>query len=122
MAVERRTLVVCSLEELLAFVASFLEASADADKHQAGDDSSHTETIGDDVHTTPRPGGRALWSVRHRGGSLTHRGSLTVPSPERTTLRGARAGVHEELERLEGVVPPGGTGMTASGAPISTSS
>lgn len=43
-------------------------------------------------------------------GILTRGGSLTVPRPERTTLRGARAAVHGELERLESVVPAGRTG------------
>lgn len=38
-------------------------------------------------------------------GTLTHGGTLTVPRPERTALKGARAAVHEELERLESVTP-----------------
>ncbi len=42
-------------------------------------------------------------------GILTHGESLTVPRPERAALRGARAAVHGELERLESVVPAGRT-------------
>jgi hypothetical protein len=42
-------------------------------------------------------------------GILAHRGSLTIPEPERTALSGARAAVHAELERLESVVPAGRT-------------
>jgi hypothetical protein len=42
-------------------------------------------------------------------GILSHRGSLTVPEPDRAALRGARAAVHGELERLEGAVPSGRT-------------
>jgi hypothetical protein len=42
-------------------------------------------------------------------GIVTRGGSMTVPSPERSTLRGAGAAVHEELERLEGRVPAGRT-------------
>jgi hypothetical protein len=38
---------------------------------------------------------------------LTHGGSLAVPKTERTALRGERAAVHGELERLESVVPAG---------------
>jgi hypothetical protein len=38
---------------------------------------------------------------------LTHGGSLAVPRTERTALRGERAAVHGELERLESVVPAG---------------
>ena len=40
-------------------------------------------------------------------GILIHGGHLTVPRRERVALRGARAAVHGELERLEGVVPAG---------------
>jgi hypothetical protein len=40
---------------------------------------------------------------------LAHRASLTAPGPERAALRGARAAVHAELERLESVVPVGRT-------------
>ena len=36
---------------------------------------------------------------------LTHGGSLAVPKTERTALRGERAAVHGELERLESVMP-----------------
>lgn len=38
-------------------------------------------------------------------GIQTHGGSLTVPAPERAVLRGARAAVHGELERLESLMP-----------------
>jgi hypothetical protein len=41
-------------------------------------------------------------------GVLTHGGSLMVPGPARA-LRGARAAVHGELERLESLVPAGRT-------------
>jgi len=40
-------------------------------------------------------------------GTLTHGGGLTVPGPERTVLRGARAAVHGEIERLETLVSAG---------------
>ena len=40
-------------------------------------------------------------------GFLTHGGHLMVPRRERAALRGARAAVHGELERLESVVPGG---------------
>ena len=40
-------------------------------------------------------------------GILIHGGHLTVPSPQRAVLRGARAAVHGEIERLESVVPAG---------------
>lgn len=42
-------------------------------------------------------------------GTLTHGGTLTVPRPERAALKGARAAVHEELERLESITPAGRT-------------
>jgi len=42
-------------------------------------------------------------------GFLIHGGHLTVPRPQRAALRGARAAVHGELERLESVVPGGRT-------------
>jgi hypothetical protein len=42
-------------------------------------------------------------------GTLTHGGNLTVPRPERAALKGARAAVHEELERLESITPAGRT-------------
>jgi hypothetical protein len=42
-------------------------------------------------------------------GTLTHGETLTVPRPERAALKGARAAVHEELERLESVTPAGRT-------------
>jgi hypothetical protein len=42
-------------------------------------------------------------------GVLTHGGSLAVPRPEGAALRGARAAVHGELERLESVMPAGRT-------------
>lgn len=42
-------------------------------------------------------------------GILAHGGSLTVPRSERLSLRGARAAVHGELERLETFVPVGRT-------------
>ncbi len=38
---------------------------------------------------------------------LIHGGHVTVPRRERAALRGARAAVHGELERLESVVPAG---------------
>ncbi len=40
-------------------------------------------------------------------GILTHGGSLMVPGPEGRALRGGRAAVHSELERLESFVPAG---------------
>jgi hypothetical protein len=40
---------------------------------------------------------------------LTRGGNLVVPRSERTTLRGARAAVHEELERRDSVLPAGRT-------------
>src|SRR5258707_12939740 len=40
-------------------------------------------------------------------GLLAHRGTLTIPNPERAALTGARAVAHAELERLESVVPAG---------------
>ena len=40
-------------------------------------------------------------------GILAYGGTLTVSNPERATLKGARAGVHGELERLESAVPAG---------------
>jgi hypothetical protein len=40
-------------------------------------------------------------------GILTHGGSLLVPGPEGRALRGGRAAVHSELERLESFVPAG---------------
>ena len=40
-------------------------------------------------------------------GIPTHVGSLTVPRRERAALRGARAAVHEEIERRESLVPAG---------------
>ena len=40
---------------------------------------------------------------------LIHGGHLMVPRRERAALRGARAAVHGELERLESVVPGGRT-------------
>jgi hypothetical protein len=40
-------------------------------------------------------------------GFVTHAGSLTIRDPEHLALSGARAGVHEELERLEALVPVG---------------
>jgi hypothetical protein len=42
-------------------------------------------------------------------GVLSDGVGLTVPGPERTTLSGAPAAVHGELERLETVVPAGRT-------------
>jgi hypothetical protein len=42
-------------------------------------------------------------------GTLTHGETLTVPRPERAALKGARAAVQEELERLESVTPAGRT-------------
>ena len=42
-------------------------------------------------------------------GILAHGGRPTVPSPERAALRGVRAAVHAELERLDTVVPVGRT-------------
>jgi len=40
-------------------------------------------------------------------GILTRGEGLMVPRPERSALTGARAAVHEELERLESVMPAG---------------
>jgi hypothetical protein len=40
-------------------------------------------------------------------GTLAHGGLLMVPGRERAALRGSRAAVHGELERLESVVPAG---------------
>jgi hypothetical protein len=40
-------------------------------------------------------------------GLLAHGGALTVPTQERAALTGARAAVHAELERREGVMPAG---------------
>jgi len=40
-------------------------------------------------------------------GILTRGGSLSIPTPEPAALRGARAAVHGELERLDSVVPAG---------------
>jgi hypothetical protein len=40
-------------------------------------------------------------------GIATHAGSLTIRDPQHAALRGARAGVHAELERLEAFVPGG---------------
>ena len=42
-------------------------------------------------------------------GIQSHGGSLTVPARERAVLRGARAAVHGELERLESLMPAGRT-------------
>jgi hypothetical protein len=42
-------------------------------------------------------------------GILIHGGHLTIPRPQRAALRGVRAAVHGELERLENVVPGGRT-------------
>ena len=42
-------------------------------------------------------------------GILTHGGSLTVPGPDDAALRGDRAAVHGELERLESAMPAGRT-------------
>ena len=43
-------------------------------------------------------------------GALTHGGTLTVPDRERAALRGARAAVHEEVERMESATPAWRTG------------
>jgi hypothetical protein len=42
-------------------------------------------------------------------GILTRGEGLTIPRAERRTLTGARAAVHQELERQEGAVPVGGS-------------
>src|SRR2546426_7270465 len=42
-------------------------------------------------------------------GILIYGGHLTIPRPQRAALRGVRAAVHGELERLENVVPGGRT-------------
>lgn len=43
-------------------------------------------------------------------GTLTYGGSLMIPRGERSALIGARAASHEELERLESIVPAGRVG------------
>ena len=40
-------------------------------------------------------------------GILAHNGTLTIPIAERLALRGDRAAVHRELERVEAIVPGG---------------
>ena len=40
-------------------------------------------------------------------GIVTHGGRLIVPNPEHAALSGARAAVHEEVERRETLVPAG---------------
>src|SRR6476660_7142685 len=40
-------------------------------------------------------------------GIVTHGGPLIVPNPEHAALSGARAALHEEIERRETVVPAG---------------
>jgi hypothetical protein len=96
---------------LLAFFASFLDASAGAaPRDRTGPDrNNRMEKIEmtSTRHLVFAAGLLGLCAIAV--GILTHGGSLTGPGPEGAALRGARAAVHGELERLESAVPAGRT-------------